>query len=260
MMQRDIHMSPKELLYSLQFKDGDFGEVALVSGQQHRAQMCLPKLENHVKNFTFLGYTFWTGNYHGKKVTVGNGGFYAPDSAFVTELLCAGGINTFIRLGSCGALREDIAIGDYVLVSEVLRGDGATRYYVDDDYVPKVDTQVSQALEAVFSQAGKVHRGPIWTTDAIFRETKEIVNPYIKKGAIAVDMVTSPFVTIANLHNKKVAAICAVSDNLITGQMGFTDFRFFEAEMKMTDLTFGVLDSLAGPQSSAKGDKKKVGR
>lgn len=244
MMQRDIHMNARDLLYSLQFKDGDFGELAIVSGQQHRAQLCLQKLEKHVKNFTFLGYTFWTGYYNGKKLTVGNGGFYAPDSALVTELLCAGGIKAFIRLGSCGALRQDIGIGDYVLVTEVLRGDGATRYYVDDAYAPEVSTDINKALEDVFSRAAAVHCGPIWTTDAIFRETKEIVNSYIKKGAIAVDMVTSPFVTIANLYKRKVAAICAVSDNLITGQMGFTDFRFFEAEMKMTDLIFGVIDNL----------------
>jgi len=61
MMKRDIHLSPKDLLSSLQFRDGDFGEVALISGQQHRAKMCLEKLENCVKNFTFLGYTFGLG-------------------------------------------------------------------------------------------------------------------------------------------------------------------------------------------------------
>ena len=49
MMQRDIHLKPKELLHSLQFKEGDFGSVALVSGQQHRAQMCVERLENVVK-------------------------------------------------------------------------------------------------------------------------------------------------------------------------------------------------------------------
>tara|TARA_B100000315_G_C14592979_1_gene596962 strand:- start:2186 stop:2917 length:732 start_codon:yes stop_codon:yes gene_type:complete len=238
-------MNPKELLASLQFKEGDFGDIVLVSGQQHRAQLCLEKMENHVKNFTFLGYTFWTGYYKGIKVTVGNGGFYAPDSAFVAEILCAGGINTFIRLGSCGALRKDINIGDYVLVTDVLRGDGTTRYYVDDDFVPKVSPDVNEAINEVFKQAGTIHQGGIWTTDAIFRETKEIVNPYIEKGAIAVDMVTSPLVTIANLNKRKVASICAVSDNLITGQMGFTDFRFFQAEMKMTDLAFSVVDELS---------------
>lgn len=244
MMQRDIHISPKDLLYSLQFKEGDFGETVLVSGQQHRAKMCLDKLENCVKNFTFLGYTFWTGSYKGKRITVGNGGFFAPDSAFVTELLCVGGVNNFIRLGSCGSLIKDIEIGEYVLATDIIRGDGATRYYVKDDYKPKVSDDLTNKLEEVFRQASKVHRGGVWTTDALFKETKEIVNSYIDKGAIAVDMVTSPFVTVANLYNKKAAAILAVSDNLITGQLGFNDFRFFEAEMKMTDLAFGVVDNL----------------
>jgi len=244
MMKRDIHLSPKDLLSSLQFRDGDFGEVALISGQQHRAKMCLEKLENCVKNFTFLGYTFWTGFYNGKKVTVGNGGFYAPDSAFVTEFLCVGGINTLIRLGSCGALREDINVGDYVLATDIIRGDGATKYYVDDNYVSKVDQGLTSKIEEVFKTAGTLHRGGVWTTDALFKETKEIVNPYIEKGAIAVDMVTSPFVTVANIYKRKVAAILAVSDNLITGTLGFADYRFFEAEMKMIDLGFKVVEGL----------------
>ena len=244
MMQRDIHLRPKELLGSLQFKDGDFGEIALISGQQHRAKMCLEKLENYVKNFTFLGYTFWTGFYKGRKVTVGNGGFYAPDSAFVTEFLCVGGINTLIRLGSAGALREDINVGDYILATDIIRGDGATKYYVDDNYVSKVDNEVTSKIEEVFTTAGTLHRGGVWTTDALFRETKEIVNPYIEKGAIAVDMVTSPFVTVANIYKRKAAAVLAVSDNLITGTLGFADYRFFEAEMKMIDLAFAVVDKL----------------
>ncbi len=243
-MERDVHITPKELLYSLQFKEGDFGEVVLMSGQQHRAKMCLEKLENHVKNFTFLGYTFWTGFHKGKKVTVGNGGFYSPDSAFVTEMLCVGGIQTFIRLGSCGALKKDINVGDYILATGSVRGDGASRYYVEDDYVPKVSPDVTSSIEKVFSQAGNVHKGSVWTTDALFKETKTIVNSYIKKGAIAVDMVTSPFLTVTNLYNRKCGAVLAVSDNIITGQLGFTDFRYFNAEMKMTDLAFSVIEQL----------------
>ena len=244
MMQRDYHLGPKELLASLQFKEGDFGEVALISGQQHRAKMCLERLENCVKNFTFLGYTFWSGFYKGKKITVGNGGFYAPDSAFVTEFLCAGGINTLIRLGSCGALREDINVGDYILATDIIRGDGATRYYVEDSFEAKVDRGLTSKIEEVFRTAGALHQGGVWTTDALFKETKEIVNPYIEKGAIAVDMVTSPFVTVANIYKKKVAAILAVSDNLITGALGFADYKFFGAEMKMIDLAFSVVDKL----------------
>jgi len=239
MMQRDVHMNAKALLETLQFRPGDFGKIAVISGQPQRAKMSVEQLENPVKNFTFLGYTFWTGTYNGKKITVGNGGFYAPDSAFVTELICEGGIDTLIRIGSCGALSKDIQIGDFVIGDKILRGDGATRYYVDDNYVAKVDKSLTDKLEKAFKNISGTHRGGIWTTDAIFRETKEIVNGYIDKGAVAVDMVTSPFVTVANLYKKKAAVVMAVSDSLITGEMGFTDYRYFEAEMKMIK---GALD------------------
>ena len=241
MMQRDVHMAAKDLLDTLQFRPGDFGEIAVISGQQQRAKMCLDLLENPVKNFTFLGYTFWTGTYKGQKITVGNGGFYAPDSAFATELICEGGIKKLIRIGSCGALSKDIEIGDFVVGDKILRGDGATRYYVGDDYEPKVNKELTDKLEKAFKNISGTHRGGIWTTDAIFRETKDIVNGYIEKGAIAVDMVTSPLVTVANLYKTDVAVVMAVSDNLITGQMGFTDYRYFEAEMKMIKGVFEML-------------------
>ena len=240
MMQRDAHLTPKDLLSHLQFKEGDFGKVAVISGQPQRAKMCLEKLEKPVKNFTFLGYTFWTGFYEGSKVTVGNGGFYSPDSAFVTELICNAGVDTLIRLGSCGALREDINIGDFVIADKILRGDGATRYYVNDAFSPSVDKDLSNKLSNIFSNIGTVHKGGVWTTDALFRETKEVVNPYIEKGAIAVDMVTSPFVTVSNLYRKRVAAVLVVSDNLITGQLGFSDFKLFEAQEKMVRSIFEI--------------------
>lgn len=246
MMQRAVHLRPRDLLNSLQFKDGDFGKTAFISGQGQRARMCLENLENPIKNFTFLGYTFWTGLYKHEKITVGNGGFYSPDSAFVTELLCEAGVQTLIRLGSAGALREDIGIGDFIVVDKVLRGDGVTRYYVNDDFSPFVDEKLTQKLINIFKNAGNVHRGGVWTTDALFKETKEIVNPYIEKGAIAVDMVTSAFVTVANLYKRQAAVILTVSDNLITGELGFADFRFFDAEMKMTKAIFEMLDAGRG--------------
>jgi len=243
MMQRDVHMRAQDLLASLQFRPGDFGEIALVSGQKQRAELCLKHLESPVKNFTFLGYTFWTGKFKGRKITVGNGGFYAPDSAFVTEMLAVGGIDYLIRLGSCGALQEDIKIGDYILADRAIRGDGATGYYVDDSFQPKADESLSSALEGALESL-PVHKGAVWTTDAMFRETKEIVNSFIQKGAIAVDMVTSPFLTLANIYKKKTAAVLSVSDNLITGELGFTNYKFFESQLKMVELAFRAIEKI----------------
>lgn len=241
MMQRNVHLTAQDLLGALQFKEGDFGEIALVSGQAQRAERCLQYLNNPIKNFTFLGYTFWTGEYQGRRITVGNGGFYAPDSAFITELLCAGGIKTLIRLGSCGALREDIQVGDFIVADKVIRGDGATRYYVDERYEAIATPPLTEKIFSFCRQRRKTHLGRVWTTDALLRETKDIVNSYIKQGAIAVDMVSSPFVTIANLYGKQVGALLVVSDNLITGQLGFNDLHFLDAQEEMVASAFAFV-------------------
>jgi uridine phosphorylase len=244
MMHRDVHLSAQDVLTSLGCDVSEFAPVALVSGQPQRSMQCLEHLENPVKNFNFLGYTFWTGGYQGRRLTVGNGGLYSPDTAIITELLCSAGVDILIRIGSCGALREDIGIGDYILTTEVLRGDGATRYYVDDNYKNTLNDDINAMIQESVAKRGKVHQGGVWSTDALLRERKDIVNPYIERGAIAVDMVTSSFVTVANVYNKKVAVIMVVSDNLITGRLGFMSDVLYRAEKNLVDSIFEVVKKL----------------
>ena len=97
-------------------------------------------------------------------------------------------------------------------------------------------------LFSLSSQKTNAHRGAIWTTDALFRETKELVNANIDKGAIAVDMIASSFFTIANVYKKKTAAILTVADNLITGELGFLDPGFIEAQKTMIDIAFKTVE------------------
>lgn len=249
MMERDIHLTPRALLESVQYKDGDFGEIALVSGQMQRVSMILESLENPRENFSTFGYTFWTGTFQGKRVTTGNSGLYAPDSALVTELLCAAGVYYFVRVGSCGALSPEIGIGDLIIADTALRGDGVTGYYVDDAFLPTADPALSNTLEALASNAGiKVHRGPVFTTDALLKETKEIINPRIGQGAIAIDMVTSAFLTITNIYQKKAVAMLAVSDNLITGEVGFANPKYFETERRSTEIALAMVERIYAKQ------------
>ena len=69
-----------------------------------------------------------------------------------------------------------------------------------------------------------------------------IVNANIEKGAIAVDMIASSFFTIANVYKKKTAAILTVADNLITGELGFLDPGFIEAQKTMIDIAFKTVE------------------
>ena len=239
-MQVDLHLSPAKLLKSLKAKPEDFGEIALLCGQRHRVDICLKYLEDVKKNFTFAGHDFFTGIYNGKKVTVGDSGMYADNTAMLVDMLCSANIPQFLRLGSCGSLSSDIEIGDVIVAESAIRGEGVTQYYVDDDFVAVADQGINQKLLSLID----AHCGAIWSMGAIFREKPEIVDPIIEQGAIAVDMVTSVVLTLAQLNKVKASAILAVSDSVITGKHGFSSPIFKQTEEKIVQTAFNYINIL----------------
>lgn len=245
-MQKDVHMSAKEMLYMLNLKPGDLAEYAIIPGTVERSQAVLKNLTNTVKKFSFFDYTMYNGDYEGIKITTGNGGRYAADSAICAEILCAAGTKNIIRAGSCGAMDEKIGIGDVVIVKDVIRGEGVTPYYVKEDFKTVADRTISDALVKACEALGvKYHLGTVWVTDAIMRETRELVEEKRANGAIAVDMVSSTMLTIPQLHNIKAGCILAVSDNLITGELGFINPKYYDAEASIIKICLAAVKSLA---------------
>jgi len=243
-MKKDVHLTGRDLMEMVQLRPEDVGEVALIPGPRERMEAIVQKLENPVKNFTFMEYTMHTGHLGEKRVTTINGGRFSADTAITTEILCNAQIGKMIRVGSCGALTEDIKIGDLVIVTTAIKGDGVTQYYVDKDFVPTADATLSKTLLDAAKDnpmISGVHTGPCWTTDALLRETKEHVGVAIDQGAIVADMVTSAFLTIAQHYNIPAAVILAVSDNVITGEMGFMNPDYYMAEATMIDLCLGII-------------------
>lgn len=247
-MMRDIHLTGKDLMQMVQLRPEDIGKYAIVPGPKERLDGFLKCIEEPIKNFSFMEYTMYTGKYAGTKVTSINGGRFSADTAITTEILCNAEAQTMIRLGSCGALREDIKIGDLIVAESALRGDGVTPYYVDHaSFQPEADKVLTDTLyESAAASGYKVHRGRVWSTDAILRETREHVGAAIDQGAIAVDMVTSVFLTICQLYNIPATAILAVSDNIITGEMGFMDTNYYMAENAMINITLDLIKKLEG--------------
>lgn len=204
--------------------------------------MILGRLENPSKNFSFLDYEMHTGTHQGKKVTVGNGGRYAADTAITTEILCAGGVTSLIRIGSCGSLQKEVQVGDLVIVTGAVRGEGTTPYYVPRSFSTISHPDVVRALtEAAKSLSLRHHLGWVYTTDALFQETPELIEGLEQQRISAIDMVTSAFLTIAQVRGKKAGAILAVSDECLNGKMGFRDPIFLAAEEKMVEVALKAI-------------------
>jgi len=223
------------------------GKYAIVPGPKDRLDVLMKKLENSVRNFSFMEYTMYTGTYEGIKVTGINGGRFSTDTSITTEVICNAGIQNIIRIGTCGALDENIKVGDLFVVDEVIRGDGVTPYYVDKNFKTVSDKKLSDLLFSIGKDMGlNIHRGKAWTTDALLRETREIVEAKRKEGATAVDMVSSTLLTIAQTYNIKAGSILAVSDNVVTGEMGFMNPLYYMAESNLIKIALEAVKKMEG--------------
>jgi uridine phosphorylase len=244
-MVKEPHFTPKKMLGILGLNAGSLGPYALIPGPKERSQMLLALMENPTRNFTFLDYEMHTGSLSGKRVTVGNGGRFAPDTAMTTEILCAAGAESLIRIGSCGSLQEHVKVGDLVIVTGAIRGEGTTSYYVPKNFSTVAHPEIVRALQqAAESLDARYHLGWIFTTDALFQETPELIKELNEQQVSSIDMVTSAFLTIAQLRQKKAGAILAVSDECLHGKFAFRDPAFLAAEEKMVEVARKALHYL----------------
>ena len=246
-MQKDVHMTGKDLTQMVQLRPQDVGKYAIVPGPKDRLDVLLKKIENPVKNFSFMEYNMYTGMFNGIKITAMNGGRFSTDTAITAEVMCNAQIQNIIRIGTAGSLDENIKVGDLFIVDEVIRGDGVTPYYVDKDFKTVADKKISDTMYEIAKGMGlNVHRGVAWTTDALLRETREIVEAKRKEGAKAVDMVSSTLLTIAQTYKIKAGSILAVSDNVITGEMGFMNPLYYMAESNLITIALEAVKKLEG--------------
>lgn len=244
-MLKEAHFTPQRMLSMLGLKSDSLGPYALIPGPKERSELILNALEAPQKNFTFLDYEMYTGSLDGKRVTVGNGGRYAPDTAITTEILCGAGAESLIRVGSCGSLQDHVKIGDLVIVTGALRGDGTSRYYVAENFSTVAHPDVVKALkQAADSLQVRCHLGWIFTIDALFQETPELIEQLKQQNVASIDMVTSAFLTIAQVRGKKAGAVLAVSDECLYGKFGFRDPAFFAAEQKTIEVARRALQYL----------------
>jgi len=246
-MVKDVHMTGKDLTQMVQLRPQDVGKYAIVPGPKDRLDVLLKKIENPMKNFSFMEYNMYTGMFNGIKITAMNGGRFSTDTAITTEVMCNAEIQNIIRIGTAGALDENIKVGDLFVVDEVIRGDGVTPYYVDKSFKTVADKKIADTLYEIAKGMGLgVHRGVAWTTDALLKETRDIVEAKRKEGAKVVDMVSSTLLTIAQTYKIKAGSILAISDNVITGEMGFMNPLYYMAESNLITIALEAVKKLEG--------------
>src|SRR3989338_1819107 len=97
-MQKDIHLTGRDLAQMVQLRPQDVGKYAVVPGPKDRLEVLIKKLESPIRNFSFMEYTMYTGTYQGIKISAINGGRFCTDTSITTEVMCNAKIGDIIRI------------------------------------------------------------------------------------------------------------------------------------------------------------------
>lgn len=197
----------------------ELSERVLLPGDPHRAlavaQAVLdePRMFNHRRGL--WGYTGRAPD--GQAVTVQSTGMGGPSAAIVVEELVSLGARRLIRIGTCGALRPDVALGELIAASEVIAGDGASRALGARGTV-RPDPALTAALVAAGARSGVVA-----STD-LFYEAEMPARTECGDHALAVEMEAAAVLRVAELRGARAACVLGVSD-LVPGLSGLRSPR-----------------------------------
>ncbi|MEW6184448.1 MAG: nucleoside phosphorylase [Thermodesulfobacteriota bacterium] len=164
----------------------------------------------------------------------------APQAVMILEKLIALGAGQVILLGWIGGLQPYLSFGDLLLPDGAFSEEGTSAHYSKEKR-PKPSANLFQELRKALQKGGVAFRqGPVWTTDAPYRETIDKVKTFQSQGLLGVDMETSAVFTVGAFRGIETAALLVVSDDLsrLKWRHGFREPQFKESRNKVIDFLF----------------------
>jgi uridine phosphorylase len=164
----------------------------------------------------------------------------APYAVMVLETLIAWGAREFLFFGWCGSLLPQVKVGDILLPHSALIDEGTSRHYAEPgETLAYPSPRVQGKLETILNDLKlSYHRCRVWSTDAIFRETRQKVRAHQSRGIGAVEMELSALFTVAKFRGVDIGGVLVVSDELSALQWapGFKTAQFKQARIKLREV------------------------
>ena len=156
----------------------DIGGYVIMPGDPKRCKKIAEHFENPVLVADNREYTTYTGTIDGVKVSVTSTGIGGPSAAIAIEELSKCGAHTFLRVGTCGGMQEDVLGGDIVVASGAIRMEGTSREYAPIEYpaVPHVDV-MNAMIRAAKNLKFRCHAGVVQSKESFFGQHEPEVMP-----------------------------------------------------------------------------------
>ena len=205
-----------------------FGKTVLMPGDPLRSKFIAENfLENPVLVNNIRGVNGYTGYYKGVKVSVMASGMGMPAIGIYShELFNTFGVENIIRVGSAGAIQENIRVYDLVLGQGACTDSNwAAQFHLPGTYAPIASWELlTEAVKAAEANGARYHVGNINSSDVFYGdhagvpEGLDSVYGLKKMGVMALEMEGAALYMNAARYGKRALCICTISDHILTGE------------------------------------------
>ena len=197
---------------------GQIAERILMPGDPLRAKYIGEKfLKNPICINEIRGMYGYTGEYKGQKVTVMASGMGTPSlMIYMTELCRDYGAKEFVRIGTCGAVRESLKVGDLVMSTATSTTSGINLYDLPGTFAPAADFDLCRRAWEQAKKAGlTLHTGTTLCNDHFYVENKpEYSRKWEKWGILASEQEGVGLYSVAAREGVKALMLLTVVANL----------------------------------------------
>jgi len=237
-------LDPEERQHHIQVAPGEVGRYVFLPGDPGRCEPIARLFDDPKLVAKNREYETWTGTLDGQRVSVTSTGIGCPSAAIAMEELVRVGADTFVRVGTSGAMQPDIRPGDLGVISAAIRDEGTTLHYLPVEFPAVADIDVTRALAIGARSVGKtVHIGISQSKDSFYGQHEPGRMPvahrlqerwaaWMAGGAICSEMEAAALYIVAATLRVRAGGIMMI--------MGHHD----QAPMTEAEMALGSLDNL----------------
>ncbi len=208
-----------DVQYHVQLRPGDVGRYVLLPGDPGRCEPIAALFDDAAFVSSNREYTTWTGTLGGEKVSVVSTGIGCPSSAIAVEELIKLGADTFIRVGTSGAMQPGTPPGQLAIVTAAIRDEGTSSHYLPMEFPAVADFQVVDAIAQAARNLGADYRlGVTQSKDSFYGEVEPERMPmashlqdrwkmWIAGGAICSEMEAAAIFVISSINRVRAGGI-----------------------------------------------------
>ncbi len=203
-------------------KDNDFAKTVLMPGDPLRAKFIAENfLEDAVLVNNVRGIQGYTGTYKGTRVSVMASGMGMPSIGIYSyELFSFYGVENIIRVGSAGAISEDLKLKDMVVAMGACTNSAfANQYKLPGTFAPIASYELLSTAVSKANELGKkVTVGNVLSADTFYNDYPSDTLEFGKMGVLAVEMESAALYMTAARLGKRALCICTISDCIPSGE------------------------------------------